>query len=89
MLLHTILLLCAVRTFVSGFAFDGHGVDTLFPGPWEAYQKAPNGRIIRPSRVWGTEGDVVDAEGLTQGKSTTLKPGSLVTYEFPENLAGR
>ncbi|KAK6338861.1 hypothetical protein TWF696_009668 [Orbilia brochopaga] len=81
---------CAAHaSLVAGLAFDGHGVKPLFKGPWEAYNKAPNGRIVRPAKIYATEGDVVSPEGLIGGGSTTLKPGALITYEFAENIAGR
>ncbi|KAF3934133.1 hypothetical protein ABW20_dc0100506 [Dactylellina cionopaga] len=79
----------AARTLVSGLAFDGHGVEALFKGPWDSYNKAPEGRIVRPVKVYATEGDVTSPKGLIEGGSTTLRPGSLITYEFAENIAGR
>ncbi|KAK6344887.1 hypothetical protein TWF718_006839 [Orbilia javanica] len=84
-----LVYICAARGLVQGLAFEGHGVEALFKGPWESYNKAPEGRIVRPVKVHGTEGDVTTPEGLTGGGKTTLKPGSLVTYEFAENIAGR
>ncbi|EPS40073.1 hypothetical protein H072_6116 [Dactylellina haptotyla CBS 200.50] len=84
-----LLTLCAARTLVSGLAFEGHGVEPLFEGPWEEFNKAPLGRIVRPVKVYATEGDVSSPEGIINGGSTTFRPGSLVTYEFAENIAGR
>ncbi|KAF3913941.1 hypothetical protein ABW21_db0206492 [Orbilia brochopaga] len=80
---------CAARALVAGLAFDGHGVKPIFKGPWEAYNKAPEGRIVRPVKIYATEGDVVSPEGLLKGGSTTFKPGALITYEFAENIGGR
>ncbi|KAF3921515.1 hypothetical protein AA313_de0200472 [Arthrobotrys entomopaga] len=83
------LYLCAVRTLVSGLAWEGHGVNPVFKGPWDSYNKAPPSRIVRPVKVYASDGDVDSPEGLTEGGRTTLRPGSSITYEFAENIAGR
>ena len=66
----------------------------VFPGPWEAYIKAPvNKSHIRPSKIWHVEGSVSVPNAVLDwpetNSSTTLAPGGLVTYEFSENIAGR
>ncbi|KAL8937438.1 MAG: hypothetical protein Q9216_004426 [Gyalolechia sp. 2 TL-2023] len=67
---------------------------SVFPGPWEEYIKAPSNKSqIRPQKIWHVEGDVSIPEAVLdwqQGNSsTTLGPGGLLTLEFPENIAGR
>ncbi|KAF3939119.1 hypothetical protein ABW19_dt0200677 [Dactylella cylindrospora] len=90
MLRSALLVLCAARSLVDGFAFDGHGVKPLFEGPWEEYNKAPSSRIVRPIGVYATEGNIdTVGGGLTNGGTTAFTPGSLVTFEFAENIAGR
>ncbi|KAL9028734.1 MAG: hypothetical protein Q9196_002952 [Gyalolechia fulgens] len=66
----------------------------VFPGPWEAYIKAPSNKShIRPQKIRYVEGHVSIPEAVLdwqQGNtSTTLDPGGLVTLEFSENIAGR
>ncbi|KAL8657012.1 MAG: hypothetical protein Q9226_002339 [Calogaya cf. arnoldii] len=66
----------------------------VFPGPWEVHIKAPvNKSHIRPSKIWHVEGSVSVPNAVLDwpetNSSTTLAPGGLVTYEFPENIAGR
>ncbi|KAL8760417.1 MAG: hypothetical protein Q9199_000041, partial [Rusavskia elegans] len=66
----------------------------VFPGPWEAYIRAPvNKSHIRPSKIWHVEGSV-SAPGAVldspeSNSSTTIGPGGLVIFEFSENIAGR
>lgn len=69
--------------------FKSWGIDTLFPGPWEAYNKAPYYRTIRPVAIYGTQGTLVNPQGLVSGGATTFTAGSLITYEFKESVAGR
>jgi len=82
----------AIQTFATsamGFTFRNYGIDTLFPGPWEELNKAPYGRVIRPIKIYGSEGTLANPQGLVEGGQTTFTPGSLITYEFKENIAGR
>lgn len=77
-----------VSLFVAAttFLFGAYAVETPFPGPWERYIQAPDAsRIVRPSRIYYTEGKINHC-----GNTTILRgPGALVTYEFPQNIGGR
>jgi alpha-L-rhamnosidase-like protein len=72
--------------------------ETLFPGPWERYIKAPaNKTRITPAGIWAVEGNVTtSAQGVklqvgehVAGSGILLGPGGLLTLEFAENIAGR
>ncbi|KAH6686172.1 Six-hairpin glycosidase-like protein [Plectosphaerella plurivora] len=72
--------------------------ETLFPGPWERFIKAPaNKTHITPTGIWAVEGNVTTSAhgGPLQvgehvpGSSILIGPGGLLTLEFAENIAGR
>lgn len=74
--------------------------DTVFPGPWEEYIRAPaNKSFITPVKIFDFEGGTSGAESVLKGSpasvdvNTGLKwvisPGGLITFEFGENIAGK
>lgn len=73
--------------------------ETIFPGPWETYIKAPvNKSYITPARIWKTRGNVTDSgffySGVDDGhhepgKGILIGAGGVLTLEFDENIAGR
>ena len=70
--------------------------DTIFPGPWESYIKAPNNKShIQPSKIFAREGSVSGAESVLlngdkkDGAPWTIRPGGLITFEFEENISGK
>jgi hypothetical protein len=76
--------------------YEALPLDTLFPGPWENYIRAPvNKSHIVPVKVFSFEGDVSGGESVLEnadpsgGISWVIRPGGLITFEFAENIAGR
>lgn len=70
--------------------------DTIFPGPWEDYIRAPvNKSYITPVKIFNFEGATKGAETVLQdatvksGLSWVISPGGLITFEFGENIAGK
>lgn len=72
--------------------------ETIFPGPWEEYIKAPSNKsYIRPARIWKARGNVSDsgfeaslqAADHDSGSSILIGMGGILTLEFDENIAGR
>ncbi|KAJ9134654.1 Alpha-l-rhamnosidase a [Pleurostoma richardsiae] len=73
--------------------------ETVFPGPWEQYIKAPaNKSYITPARIWKARGNVSDSGfeaalrsgGEHQpGSSILIGSGGTLTLEFDENISGR
>ena len=72
--------------------------ETIFPGPWEEYIKAPaNKSYIRPARIWKARGNVTDSgfeaslrsNDHRSGSSILIGVGGILTLEFDENIAGR
>ncbi len=71
-------------------------LDTLFPGPWKSYIRAPvNKSHITPVKIFHFEGATSGAETVLQdasaesGVSWVIGPGGLITFEFQENISGR
>lgn len=60
----------------------------IFPGPWERYIQAPESRQVRPRGINYTEGAVTVTAGFS-GTALLKGQGAMVTYEFPQNIAGR
>jgi len=93
------LLLCIQLGATLALGFPGPSYEdlpsqSLFPGPWDDLIQAPRDKsYIRPKRIWKQEGDVSIAEAVLEsstGKhSLTIRPGGLVTLEFPQNIGGR
>ncbi|KAL7267753.1 hypothetical protein RUND412_009644 [Rhizina undulata] len=76
-------LLPAVQAIYTGYLEE----PLPFPGPWESYIQAPASRIVRPEKVYYTEGSVSTSDSTSLA---TLKgQGALVTFEFAQNIAGR
>jgi hypothetical protein len=83
---------------LKGPDYESLPLDTIFPGPWERYIRAPvNKSHIAPVKIVNFEGAVlgvqtvlehaeVDANG---GISWVIGSGGLVTFEFEENISGR
>ena len=52
-------------------------------GPWDAFNFAPESRTIYPRAVWGTHGNVTNAENVLSDGSLTLSGnGSYVALDF-------
>lgn len=82
------LLVCLplALALYDGPDYESLPLDTIFPGPWESYIKAPyNKSEIVPTSISVEGGGTHPAKG----HAIELKRGSLVTLEFPENIAGR
>jgi hypothetical protein len=82
------------QSSLPGPSYEDLPPKAVFPGPWDANIQAPaNKSHIRPKKIWKTEGDVTGANALVVGKSKNdgliIRPGGLVTLEFPQNIAGR
>jgi hypothetical protein len=71
--------------------YESLPLDTVFPGPWESNIRAPlNKSHIVPVKIFNFEG----AESVLQDASSSsiswvLSPGSLITFEFEENISGK
>lgn len=77
-----------------GPSYDDLPPEAVFPGPWNDNIQAPaNKSYIQPAGIWNSEGDVSyvvkPAGGSWDGGIFTMRPGGLVTLEFPQNIAGR
>ena len=68
--------------------------NTLFPGPWEQYIKAPKNKThITPARIYRVRGNV-STSSFEDGKhedggGLMLGAGGTLSLEFDENIAGR
>lgn len=78
--------------------YESLPTDTIFPGPWEEYIRAPaNKSFITPVKIFNFEGATKGAELVLQdalepanrGLSWVISPGGLITFEFGENIAGK
>jgi hypothetical protein len=88
------LVTCIDQLSLPGPSYEDLPQEPVFPGPWNTNIQAPaNKTHIRPKRVWKTEGDVAGVDASTDWKTKHHKlrigPGGLVTFEFPQNIAGR
>ncbi|RBQ87738.1 hypothetical protein VDGD_08341 [Verticillium dahliae] len=73
--------------------------ETLFPGPWERYIKAPADKTrITPARILTTFGNVTTSSATPRavtpgdhvpGQGILIGPEGLLTLEFDENTGGR
>jgi len=73
--------------------------ESVFPGPWEQYIKAPaNKSFIEPARIWSVKGNVTSSAaagvalregGHVPGGGIMMGPGGRLTLEFAENVGGR
>ncbi|KAI0123035.1 Six-hairpin glycosidase-like protein [Xylariales sp. AK1849] len=72
--------------------------ETVFPGPWDDYIKAPaNKSFITPKSIYAVEGNVTTSNSelfnrdgnLPAGTSILIGEGGHLTVEFAENIAGR
>ncbi|KAI1377197.1 Six-hairpin glycosidase-like protein [Hypoxylon crocopeplum] len=86
------------RVISSGIDYHSLPPDSVSPGPWDKYIKAPaNKSFITPARFWKVEGHVtapntnykVLTSGHSYGGSLLIGEGGLLTLEFEENIAGR
>ncbi len=102
MLFHVSYLLAALPLHAQALKYQGPDyeapppLDTIFPGPWESYIRAPlNKSHITPVRIFHYEGATSGAESVLQdasaenGVSWVISPGGLITFEFQENISGR
>ncbi|ETS79031.1 hypothetical protein PFICI_08884 [Pestalotiopsis fici W106-1] len=58
--------------------------------PYSEYILAPENRTLKPRAVYGTNGTVTNAAGITENStgSTTLNGPSYITYDYGRNIAG-
>ena len=70
--------------------------DTIFPGIWEQYIRAPaNKSYILPVKIFAQEGPVYNPDSVLQQtveerkRAWNISTGGLVTFQFEENISGR
>ncbi|KAI1847213.1 hypothetical protein JX266_006753 [Neoarthrinium moseri] len=93
------LLVQALADASGGIDYHKLPFETVFPGPWEEYIKAPaNKSFITPKRIYRVDGNVTTTTGhaLAADDGSVLSEGEiligesgLLTVEFAENIAGR
>ncbi|PQE09127.1 alpha-l-rhamnosidase a protein [Rutstroemia sp. NJR-2017a BVV2] len=84
------VLICLVLARYEGPDYANLPSDTLFPGSWEKYIRAPvNKSSITPARIYRQEGDFVEVAGDHGKKTLVIRAGGLFTLEFAENIVGR
>lgn len=87
-------LATSLATDFLGPSYEDLPSHAIFPGPWDDLIQAPKNKShILPKRVFRSGGDVGNAELLLEEsnskQSMTLGPSGIVTFEFPQNVAGR
>ena|ERR1700710_2307615 len=90
------LFLASTQAINNGPDYESLPLNTIFPGPWENYIRAPvNKSHIAPVKIFDLEGVVSGAETVLQdadangGIAWIIGPGGLITFEFAENIAGK
>ncbi|CRK35689.1 hypothetical protein BN1708_001321 [Verticillium longisporum] len=94
-----LLLASSVKVRAENFDCAALPDETLFPGPWERYIKAPADKArITPARILATFGNVTTSSATPRaitpgdhvpGQGILIGPEGLLTLEFDENIGGR
>ncbi|PNH52045.1 hypothetical protein VD0003_g5260 [Verticillium dahliae] len=94
-----LLLVSSVDVRAKNIDYAALPDETLFPGPWERYIKAPADKTrITPARILTTFGDVTTSSATPRavtpgdhvpGQGILIGPEGLLTLEFDENTGGR
>src|ERR1700761_519388 len=61
-------------------------------GPWDAFNLAPDSRVVRPTAIHGATGNVTSPDNLVGGTSTAMATlsgsGSFVTLDWGKEVCG-